>query len=69
MPIYEYHCDDCGESFEKLVRSSSGAEIQCPKCNSGQVTRKVSLFGFSGGSDGGSFSGSYSSGSSCSTGG
>ncbi|MHB0867974.1 MAG: FmdB family zinc ribbon protein [Chloroflexota bacterium] len=66
VPIYEYSCSECGESFEKLVRTSSGsAEIRCPKCNTDRVARKVSVFGFSGGSSGGSFGGSYSGGSSC----
>ncbi|MGE5617765.1 MAG: FmdB family zinc ribbon protein [Sphingomonadaceae bacterium] len=65
MPIYEYGCLQCGEAFEKLLRSSSAsAQIRCPKCNSDKVERKVSVFGFSGGSNGGSFGGSYS-GSSC----
>lgn len=63
MPIYEYVCSRCGESFEKLVRSSSSQpEIHCPKCEGDKVERKISVFGFSGGSsDGLSFGG----GSSC----
>ena len=66
MPIYEYSCAECGESFEKLVRTTSGSvEIRCPRCNTDRVSRKVSMFGFSGGSSGGSFGGSYSGGSSC----
>ncbi len=66
MPIYEYSCAECGESFEKLVRTSSGSsEIRCPRCNTDKVSRKVSVFGFSGGSAGGSLGSSYSSGSSC----
>ncbi len=67
MPIYEYSCAECGESFEKLVRTTSGsADIRCPHCNTDKVSRKVSVFGFAGGSGGSSF-GSFggSSGSSC----
>lgn len=70
MPIYEYSCPACGESFEKLVRTTSGSvEIRCPNCNTDKVARKVSLFGFSGGSGSDSYGGSYSGASSCSTGG
>ncbi len=64
MPIYEYECQDCKEEFELLVFSSSKADdVECPKCHSRNVRRKLSLFGTR--SSGGSFS-SVSS-SSCST--
>ena len=63
VPIYEYRCSQCGEKFEKLIRSTSGqVEVRCPNCNTDQVDRELSLFGFSGGSTGGS---SYSSAASC----
>ena len=64
MPIYEYRCSQCGEKFEKLVRTTSGpVEVRCPSCNADKVDRQVSVFGFSGGSS----SQSYSGGSSCNT--
>lgn len=31
MPIYEYHCEHCGERVEVLVRSSTTVP-QCPHC-------------------------------------
>lgn len=31
MPIFEYHCQDCGTDFEKLVRRA-GDDVQCPSC-------------------------------------
>ena len=31
MPIYEYHCQDCGSDFEKLVRRTGDA-VSCPAC-------------------------------------
>ncbi len=65
MPIYEYRCSQCGEKFEKLVRTTSGpVEIRCPICNTDKVDRQVSVFGFSGSSGGESYS---SGGSSCNT--
>lgn len=46
MPIYEYECTKCGESFEELVLSiSSEKEVHCPKCESKSVRKKISLFG------------------------
>ncbi len=66
MPIYEFACRECGEAFEKLVRSASSSEvIRCPSCQSEQVKKKLSTFA-SGASRSGS---SASSSASCSTGG
>ncbi|MBI4825333.1 MAG: zinc ribbon domain-containing protein [Nitrospirae bacterium] len=47
MPIYEYRCNECGEEFEKLVMGKDAA-ISCPKCDSKDVTKKLSVFGLSG---------------------
>lgn len=50
MPIYEYRCEKCGKTFEKL-RSMADAdrEQQCPDCKSNQVQRLVSAFATGGG--------------------
>lgn len=66
MPIYEYRCSQCGEKFEKLVRSTSGpVEVRCPACEDDRVERLISAFGFVGASSGASSYGG--SASSCST--
>jgi putative FmdB family regulatory protein len=45
MPIYEYQCDDCGTTFEKLVRGSQTATaVECPSCGEGHVTEQLSRF-------------------------
>jgi putative FmdB family regulatory protein len=44
VPIYEYRCRACGQSFERLV--SAAEAVTCPACASGEVTRLLSLFGF-----------------------
>jgi putative FmdB family regulatory protein len=45
MPIFEFICESCGESFEELVRSSSEpSKVICPQCSSNQVKKKISLF-------------------------
>jgi putative FmdB family regulatory protein len=57
MPIYEYQCADCGESFEELILSiSKEVKVRCPKCESQSVKKKISLFGTSANTTEGSFS-------------
>lgn len=43
MPIYEYHCPQCGADFEKLV--SRETVVACPTCDNPEVTRTMSAFG------------------------
>jgi len=53
MPIYEYRCQDCGVTFDKLVRSfadASAIEIECPKCRSKRCRKNITLFGTTGSS-------------------
>ncbi len=46
MPIYEYVCQNCGQKYEKLVRSNSATpELKCPHCGSSQAKKAMSLFG------------------------
>ena len=68
MPIYEYLCDDCQASFEKIVFNKQ-QEISCPKCASKKATIQLSVFssavaGGSAKSSGGS-SGSTGGGGCC----
>jgi putative FmdB family regulatory protein len=42
MPIFEYKCEDCGTSFEKLVRN--GAEVACPSCGEHHLKQQFSTF-------------------------
>jgi putative FmdB family regulatory protein len=45
MPLYEYRCETCGRTFEKLRRmSDSDSEVDCPNCASEQVRRQLSTF-------------------------
>jgi len=43
MPIYEYACQSCGSHFEKLVHAQSN--VVCPSCESGRVSRQLSVVG------------------------
>jgi putative FmdB family regulatory protein len=45
MPIFEFVCLDCGDSFDKLFRGSSTiSDVVCPACESPQIKKKLSLF-------------------------
>lgn len=46
MPIYEYICRDCGNSFEKILSSGSetAAGVICPACASANIEKKLSTF-------------------------
>ncbi|KAF0108544.1 MAG: FmdB family regulatory protein [Anaerolineaceae bacterium] len=45
MPIFEFVCTDCEQSFEELLRNSEAASgVICPKCGSAQVRKKLSAF-------------------------
>ena len=59
MPIFEYHCHQCGQEFEKLVFRLSDP-VQCPTCEGHEVHKKFSTFGMK---SGGKFV--SSSGTSC----
>ncbi|WP_298437933.1 zinc ribbon domain-containing protein [Geobacter sp.] len=43
MPIYEYRCEACGESFSRLQKMGGGEEeTRCPKCGSSEVRKQIS---------------------------
>lgn len=45
MPIYEYNCNLCNESFSLLQPvNSNNYDIKCPNCSSKDVSKKISLF-------------------------
>jgi len=64
MPIFEYKCNDCGNKFDVLHKSSSNLEeVICPDCQSKNNKKLLSSFSASIGS-----SSSFDSGSTCSNG-
>ena len=44
MPIYEFHCHDCNNDAELLVRSINWQGTACPKCGSTKLEKKFSTF-------------------------
>ncbi|MEW6685080.1 MAG: zinc ribbon domain-containing protein [Candidatus Edwardsbacteria bacterium] len=68
MPIYEFECEECGNHFEILMRSTD-KKISCLSCGSEKVRKLFSTFGYGksrGSSDIVTSSTSASSCSSCS---
>jgi putative FmdB family regulatory protein len=45
MPMFEYRCESCGHRFEQLTRG--GVAPSCPKCQSGQLEKQLSVFAVS----------------------
>lgn len=48
MPIYEFQCGACDETFEELVLGSQWI-VKCPKCSSTRVGKRMSAFAFKSG--------------------
>jgi len=44
MPIYEFHCEQCGRDSEILVRSADWKNSKCPHCGSAKLSKKFSTF-------------------------
>ena len=38
MPIYEYKCDDCGQTFEAIQKISDKKLTNCRLCPKGKYT-------------------------------
>lgn len=46
MPMYEYHCQSCSESFtvREAISKHREGKATCPKCQSRKVERVFSEF-------------------------
>lgn len=45
MPLYEYRCEDCGRTFEKIRRiADTDRAMKCPHCESKAIKRLLSAF-------------------------
>ncbi|MBM3841158.1 MAG: zinc ribbon domain-containing protein [Verrucomicrobia bacterium] len=44
MPIYEFHCGQCGKDSEVLVRTTDWQGTECPHCGSTKLAKKLSVF-------------------------
>jgi putative FmdB family regulatory protein len=46
MPIYEYLCNKCGHSFEKLAFKGDDEQVFCPKCSDNKVKKLLNTSSF-----------------------
>ena len=46
MPIYEYACEACGHTLEKLQKMSDAPLTICPQCGEPRLQKQVSAAGF-----------------------
>jgi putative FmdB family regulatory protein len=55
MPLYEYRCPDCGQTFDKIVRFSEADKIPiCPNCGENNAQKLISASAVIGTSSSGS---------------
>ncbi len=45
MPIFEYHCNKCGKTFEELVWGDRNRAIPCPHCGNQSTEKLISVIG------------------------
>jgi putative FmdB family regulatory protein len=57
MPIYEYVCRGCRETFSVLKFSAADDGTTCPACGSKDVAKKISAFSCSASSGFGGYGG------------
>lgn len=50
MPMYEYRCVTCGETYEELRKmEEADTDLECPHCGARDIRRLVSGFATRGG--------------------
>lgn len=42
MPIYEYHCSNCGNELEVIQKISDSPLTECPKCGKNSLEKVIS---------------------------
>ena len=54
MPMYEFACAECDQTFEKLLNfSQADTQQRCPCCGSQETKRQLSSFAVGGSARGG----------------
>lgn len=46
MPIFDYHCEACGHTFDVLQKAGEGALRKCPKCGKLKLKKQLAAPNF-----------------------
>ena len=46
MPIYEYRCENCGHEMEAIQKISEAPLVDCPRCETARLRKKISRVAF-----------------------
>lgn len=46
MPIYEYACQQCGATVEKIQKMSDAPLVDCPECGQASLKKQISAGAF-----------------------
>lgn len=44
MPIFDFLCNECGHTFDMLIKNDEKEKVQCPQCQSKDVKQQLSTF-------------------------
>ncbi|WP_366942926.1 zinc ribbon domain-containing protein [Syntrophomonas sp.] len=44
MPIFDFQCQDCGKSFDKMLSYIDKDKVRCPQCDSSNLKQLLSSF-------------------------
>ena len=44
MPLYEFKCNDCNETFSELRKLGDDRDVPCQQCGSANTKKLVSTF-------------------------
>ncbi len=44
MPIFDFECQDCGKSFDKMLAYIDKDKVHCPECDSSNLKKLYSPF-------------------------
>ena len=46
MPVYDYYCNDCHKSFERVLtlREHESEQMRCPDCGGPNIQQQAAAF-------------------------
>ena len=47
MPLFDFRCNSCSNTFEALCRNGAESSVKCPSCGKSRLSRLISRFAVS----------------------